>query len=237
MNNRKDLANGVIAQNATNTTTTLYLEVGYGQTMPTVPFLLTLTPPGQLSTMGNSEIVKVTARVDDQLTVERAQKGTTARAISAGWVAANAVYTGDLELYAVGDIFITTRSGNPSALLGYGTWAMFAPGRALVGLSDTGTFNEMNKEVGSETHTLTTGQLPTHSFRLTIHGQENGTNIAATSVSGGTMTGTTYNGKYQTTNQQVGSSSVQNPGASWGAGESHNNIQPSKTVAMWLRTA
>jgi hypothetical protein len=27
-----------------------------------------------------------------------------------------------IELYQVGDVFTTTRSGNPSALLGYGTW-------------------------------------------------------------------------------------------------------------------
>ena len=220
MNNRKDLANGIIAKKATNTTTTLYLEVGYGQTMPTVPFYLTLTPPGQLSTRGNSEIVKVTARVDDMLTVERAQKDTTAKTITDGWVAANAIYLEDTRLYSVGDIFITTRSGNPSTLLGYGTWTMFAPGRALVGLSDTGTFNEMGKELGKETHTLTVSEMPSHTH---TQGRGNDNNLG---------TGANQFG-WQATDDNTGNYAT----SATGGGAAHNNIQPSKTVAMWLRTA
>ena len=229
MSNRKDLANGVIAKNATNTTTTLYLEVGYGQTMPTVPFYLTLTPPGQLSTRGNSEIVKVTARVDDMLTVERAQKDTTAKTITAGWVAANAIYLEDTRLYSVGDIFITTRSGNPSTLLGYGTWTMFAPGRALVGLSDTGTFNEMGKEIGSETHKLTQNELPLIQGTIAHQAYGEAATTGVFSQQGG------YTETYEST--RSGNLSTVRRKLQFGQDIPHNNIQPSKTVAMWLRTA
>ena len=93
MANQKDLANGLIGTALTSVATTLVLQAGYGGSMPAVPFFLTLTPAGQLSTRGNSEIVNVTARTGDTLTIERAQKGTTARAFSVGDVVSNSLYT------------------------------------------------------------------------------------------------------------------------------------------------
>lgn len=67
--------------------------------MPDVPFFLTLTPPRQLSTLGNSEIVSVTNVSTDTLTIVRAQKGTTAKTIAAGWVASNGVYVEDINAF------------------------------------------------------------------------------------------------------------------------------------------
>lgn len=93
--NRKNLANGILALGVSTSDTTWVLENGYGGSMPAVPFFLTTTPFGQLSTMGNSEIVNVTARTGDTLTVQRAQKGTTARAFAAGSVVSNGVYVED----------------------------------------------------------------------------------------------------------------------------------------------
>ena len=93
MANQKDLANGLIGTTLTSEATTLVLQAGYGNSMPAVPFFLTITPAGQLSTRGNSEIVNVTARTGDTLTIERAQKETTARAFSVGDVVSNSIYT------------------------------------------------------------------------------------------------------------------------------------------------
>ena len=93
MANKKDLANGLIGTALTSAATTLVLQAGYGNSMPAVPFFLTITPAGQLSTRGNSEIVRVTARNGDTLTIERAQKGTAARAFSIGDVVSNSIYT------------------------------------------------------------------------------------------------------------------------------------------------
>ena len=92
MSNRKDLANGVVQSVSGNT---IVLKTGYGQTMPDVPFKLTCTPPGELSTMGNSEIVNVTGRLEDTLTIKRAQNGTTQKDIGENWIVANAIYTSD----------------------------------------------------------------------------------------------------------------------------------------------
>jgi len=97
MANIKNLANGIILTPPSGTSgTTLVLESGYGAIMPATPFFLTCTPPGQLSTMGNSEIIQVTARSTDTLTIVRAQKSSTARTMSAGWVVGNGVYAEDI---------------------------------------------------------------------------------------------------------------------------------------------
>lgn len=96
MSNRKNLANAILALGVSTSDTTWVLEAGYGDEMPAVPFELTATPFGQLSTMGNSEIVRVTARTTDTLTVVRAQKGTTAKAFIAGAVVSNGISTDDV---------------------------------------------------------------------------------------------------------------------------------------------
>lgn len=94
--NRKNLAAGILANSPGVSGTNWLLETGYGQTMPDVPFKMTTTPPGQLSTMGNSEIVNVTARSVDALTVVRAQGGTAAQNVQAGWPVANGIYVEDM---------------------------------------------------------------------------------------------------------------------------------------------
>jgi hypothetical protein len=50
-------------------------------------------------------------------------------------------------MYAVGDLYITTRAGNPATLLGYGTWAAFGDGRFLLSGATAGV------TAGSATHT------------------------------------------------------------------------------------
>ena len=107
MANQKDLANGLIGTALTSAATTLVLQAGYGDSMPAVPFFLTITPAGQLSTRGNSEIVNVTARTGDTLTIQRAQKGTTARAFSIGDIVSNSIYAeGSFDSLDVnGDIY------------------------------------------------------------------------------------------------------------------------------------
>lgn len=64
--------------------------------MPTAPFYVTATPPGQLTTLGTSEKLLVTAVSTDTLTIVRAQSPTTAKSIDANWVVANAMYVDDV---------------------------------------------------------------------------------------------------------------------------------------------
>lgn len=96
MANKVNLGNAIISNSPGVSGATLEVS-GYGDVMPGASFYATATPPGQLSTMGNSEIVLVTAKSIDDLTVTRAQKGTTAQDIGAGWILSNGVYVEDLD--------------------------------------------------------------------------------------------------------------------------------------------
>lgn len=95
MSNRANLANGLTASALDATTNTLRLQPGYAVSMPPVPFYLTITPFGQLPTMGNSEIVEVTSVSGDNLSVVRAQKNTIAKSFPVGSVLTNSVYADD----------------------------------------------------------------------------------------------------------------------------------------------
>ncbi len=106
---KANLANAILASAISDTATSVPLVAGYGNAMPPVlPFKLTLTPFGQLSTMGNSEIILVTGRSSDTLTVERGKGGTTAKPFEAGDVASNGIYIENST--AVGDIFMSMRA-------------------------------------------------------------------------------------------------------------------------------
>ena len=107
-NQIRNLASAIVRTGPGRTGTTMAVEDGYGNGMPDVPFFLTATPPGQLSTRGNSEIVLVTALNNDTMTIVRAQKETSAKDISAGWSVSNSIY---VESSAhVGDIVMTLNS-------------------------------------------------------------------------------------------------------------------------------
>ena len=79
-----------------------------------------------------------------------------------------------LQQYKVGDLYLTTNRDNPSLTLGYGTWARYAEGRALVGFSSS-TSNSIPEWVknggqvyGSYDHTLTTEEIPSHSHQCCL---------------------------------------------------------------------
>lgn len=97
MSNRRNLANVILKDPVSDSATTWELVAGYGDAMPpAVPYHLTATPFGQLSTLGNSEVVLVTARTADTLTVVRGQKGTTAQSFLAGAVISNGIMVDDV---------------------------------------------------------------------------------------------------------------------------------------------
>jgi hypothetical protein len=64
--------------------TTLTVAVGEGARFPVAPFNCTVWPATALPTPVNAEVVRVTARTGDVLTITRAQEATTARSIVAG---------------------------------------------------------------------------------------------------------------------------------------------------------
>lgn len=64
--------------------TSLVVASGEGARFPVAPFNATVWPANALPDPSNAEIVRVTARTTDTLTIVRAQEGTSARTIVAG---------------------------------------------------------------------------------------------------------------------------------------------------------
>jgi hypothetical protein len=62
----------------------LTVTTGEGALFPAAPFNATVCPPGVLPSAANAEIVRVTARSGDVLTITRAQEGSVARAVAVG---------------------------------------------------------------------------------------------------------------------------------------------------------
>ena len=120
-------------------------------------------------------------------------------------------------VYPVGSIYFNMAvSTNPATLLGMGTWVAYGEGRVLVGKESSGTFDTLDEELGAETHTLTTAEMPAHTH---TYGKSTTTeSMSIHDISGLRGAATTDTG-------------------STGGGGAHNNLQPSVTVYMWKRTA
>jgi hypothetical protein len=65
------------------TGTSLTVTAGTGSRFPAAPFNATIWPAGLSPDPTNAEIVRVTARATDTLTITRAQESTTARTVIA----------------------------------------------------------------------------------------------------------------------------------------------------------
>ena len=130
-------------------------------------------------------------------------------------------------IYPVGSIYFNMAvSTNPGTLLGFGTWAAYAEGRVLVGFQSSGTFDALDESLGAETdsHTLTTSEIPSHNH---INGaydkllKVDGSNtIASADSSAGEP-------------NLIASGTI----SAAGGGSAHSNLQPSKTLYIWKRTA
>lgn len=124
--------------------------------------------------------------------------------------------------YEIGDIYLTTRVGNPTTLLGYGTWELI-PGKTLVCVDTSDTdFNTVKKTGGEKKHTLTVSEIPPHSHPLDYY-INNGNNMP-----GG------YD-KFLVYGMPAGTQSFKNNSYT-GGGQSHNNLQPYFTCYIWIRT-
>lgn len=127
----------------------------------------------------------------------------------------------------VGDIYTTTLAHASAAAVathhGYGTWERYAEGRTLVGMStqtaDPDDYKTMGNEFGANTHQLTVDEMPSHKHDLYAMNDDSAGN---TGLDGASYLGT-----------KVGSNSMLPTGGDL----PHNNIQPSKVVGCWLRTA
>ena len=158
----------------------------------------------------------------------------------------------NLQPYKVGDIYTTTLDhANAAAVAahhGYGTWERFAEGRTLVGFStnaaDPDNYKTMGGEFGANTHTLTEAEMPSHKHSKTDVFNKFG---APTDDMPQKYRMNLDHESVATVNPgQIGDLMVADFNAlAWndateqavGGDQPHNNIQPSKVVGKWLRTA
>lgn len=136
--------------------TSLVVASGTGSLFPTAPFYATVWPASVQPLASNAEIVRVTAVTTDTFTITRAQDGSTAQSITAGYQIAQTVNAGLLlELAALsGATFTGAVSGTTATWSGEDKASDFAPtgltgattasryvGGTSAGAPTTGTFS------------------------------------------------------------------------------------------------
>ena len=140
------------------------------------------------------------------------------------------------EPIKVGGILITTNDYANSQEVhdgeGYGKWAKFSEGQLLLGVGShtdkNGTTRNisMMQQLGEYEHQLTVEEMPSHKHDM---GEHFGGNLNLSSLS------STTNNDERRGIDTNNPSAMLNPTGSSGGGQSHNNIQPSIGVGMWLR--
>ena len=129
-------------------------------------------------------------------------------------------------IYPVGSIYMSINDVNPSTLFG-GTWEQIKD-TFLLSAGDT---YEAGATGGEATHTLTTGEMPSHKHDLkaasdTSFSDNSSYPYLLSSAKRGFINGSTqdlYSYGYEA--------------KATGGGEAHNNMPPYLTVYMWKRTA
>ena len=139
-----------------------------------------------------------------------------------------------IELYKVGDLYLTTSQTNPRDRFGYGTWEKYGKGKALVGHTDDVTTASpdwtkvVNATFGTYSETLTIAQLP--NFRV-----ETPMTRAGRQSSSADWTWLADADGHA--NDGVTDSAGLMKSRPVGDSQSHNNVQPSVTIFVWRRTA
>lgn len=118
------------------------------------------------------------------------------------------------ELYPVGKTEIFFDNADHSHYLGF-TWQMDCKGRAIVGLdTNDSDFNTIGKTGGEKTHLLKISEMPSHHHGV-YYADTGGQGNVARPTASGTTTAT----------------------SNTGGDQPHNNLQPYKVFAIWIRTA
>ena len=129
-----------------------------------------------------------------------------------------------MQTYKVGDLYLTTNSGNPSTLLGYGAWERYGEGRAIVGVSSKEYDPDWTKGVasihGEYTHTQTLEELVKHTHEV---------GEGSIYPSGST------DRLYASGDDKTATADSYSETKTTGGGKPFNIVQPSVTVFIWLR--
>lgn len=143
------------------------------------------------------------------------------------------------SIYPVGSIYINANvSTNPATLLGFGTWTAFGAGRMMVGFDSGQTeFDSAEETGGSKTHTLVSGEMPSHTHTQDAHTH---TLYMPAGDGGFSQTDDAGSGNGSVGSAMAGASLISSTTATnqnTGGGGSHNNLPPYITCYFWKRTA
>ena len=142
------------------------------------------------------------------------------------------------KVYPVGSIYMSVKDTHPASLFG-GRWEKWGQGRVPVGVSESGTFSSVERTGGSETHRLTTSEIPSHDGHIPDRtyawggsGEDtyyiNTSNALKYNIIHKCNSNRPYVIRY---NNELTLRSL--PA---GGNGSHNNLQPYITCYMWKRT-
>lgn len=138
-------------------------------------------------------------------------------------------------IYPVGSIYMSVNSTNPSALFG-GTWEQIEDTFLL----SAGTNYTAGDTGGEAEHTLSQGELPQITSKMTTWSSTPGYSGAIfESATGAFSGGTKRTGSIgrPVTENLTGIDSYGEVNMSFGNSESHNNMPPYLVVYVWKRTA
>ena len=141
--------------------------------------------------------------------------------------------------YPIGSVYVNVSNPtNPATLLGFGTWTALV-GVAIVG-AGTGTDSNGNTQtftagtqVGEYVHTLTTGEMPSHTHSDSGHQHSPPFQIYYNSADGALGAPGGGNAAFRNYAMQTSYANIQNTGG----GGSHNNVMPVLGAYMWERTS
>lgn len=134
--------------------------------------------------------------------------------------------------HEVGSLYISMNSTNPAQIFGFGTWALIAKNRFLVGAGDD---YEAGDTGGEASHKLTAAELPKQNGTISTHGTYSGSPIAA--VTGVFGARHTVSDKYMSGSASGHSSIDVIEYGNGGEDKAHNNLPPYLAVYFWQRTA
>lgn len=125
---------------------------------------------------------------------------------------------GALDAYPVGSIYMSVNSTSPSTLFG-GTWQRIQD-RFLIAAGST---YKAGGTGGEATHTLTIGEMPSHTHNASLSARQCDDRFDTAYISTGGMG--SYNRSFSVTVESSGGSAA------------HNNMPPYLAVYVWKRTA
>jgi len=197
----------------------------------------TLVPSATTSAQGKVELATST----EAITGTDTDRAVTPAALKAALNDLLSTY-----IYPIGSYYISDSvSTNPNTLLGFGTWSA-VQARVLIG-DDGGTFVHATTG-GGQTHTLATGDLPSHNHAVgTLANDSQGTHSHSVyrdfdAASGSARwsfhtSGGTGGGANTSSSDGSHTHTISGSTANTGSGNAVNHMNPWRAVYMWRRTA